>query len=158
MRWWHKEKVDTILTKPPPSLHVYYQARGRHLLGFDHEGRVFCFERLGEFIGNYSYRALPLADWIRCYTYDMLTVYQQLRESSQKHKRVIETVTYVADLKGLGFLSGKASMSLLREFTKVVEVNFPELAGPIVLYNAPRSVTRVCAIAKRFLDPVVAGK
>lgn len=158
IEWWHKQSVDTSLTNPPACIAQYHQLRVQKVLGLDYEGRAVLFERLGEFLGSDINRALPFAAWMECYTHDIVNIYEWLRESSRERQRPIERLTYVGDLTGLNLLQSLANMSLLKAFVQVVEVHFPEMAGPLVLMNAPKFLASVFPIAKRFLDPVVVSK
>jgi hypothetical protein len=49
-------------------------------------------------------------------------------------------------------------ISFIKGLSKDVETYFPEIAGPVYLINAPKFISRMWYLAKRFLDPAVEAK
>eukprot|EP00746_Dinoflagellata_sp_MGD_P126388 gnl/MRDRNA2_/MRDRNA2_61241_c0_seq1.p1 gnl/MRDRNA2_/MRDRNA2_61241_c0~~gnl/MRDRNA2_/MRDRNA2_61241_c0_seq1.p1 ORF type:complete len:341 (-),score=50.64 gnl/MRDRNA2_/MRDRNA2_61241_c0_seq1:16-1038(-) len=158
IRWRATNGIDEAVNQPPKNWEKYRLLRIRRICGYDYEGRVVMFERLGEFFGSDNSKALELHDWLMCYAYDCIELEQQLRESSQQRKKPVTTITFVGDLACLRLRQSLANLGLLQKFTEVVEVHFPEFAGPIILMNAPTFVYILWNAAKRFLDPSVVAK
>ena len=64
----------------------------------------------------------------------------------------------MGDVKGIKYMAAYRTMSFIRMLSKEVEVNFPEIAGPIFIVNAPGFICTLWKIMRRFLDPTVAAK
>jgi hypothetical protein len=158
LAWWSQRKVDRILAEPPAALARSRRLRVRMDNGFDYEGCLVKFDRLGEFFGCYNCRELSQEDWLQCYTHELVSMYGSMRESSRQRGVPIERMTYVGDLSGLRFMPALSAIHLLKVCTEVVEVHFPETAGHVFLINAPAITAKLFSVVKRFLDPSVRSK
>ena len=160
IRWWKETQVDEFIDLPNWKL----VSRGKML-----RPRIFCcydkhhcplfFEKLGEFFGSdEAYKGLSLSDWVAFYKFEASEVTNSFRDGFKKFGKYQHSMSYVGDLSGLRLMQCIKLLPLLKTLVKEVETHYPEIAGHIVLMNAPHFVSRLFQIGKKFLDPTLLEK
>ena len=83
-----------------------------------------------------------------------------MRQASEAASRAVSGFVFCADLAGLGAIWRHMHnvVPLLKTLTKEVESHYPEIAGPIVLFNAPKLFAAAYRLVRPFLDPITAEK
>ena len=122
-------------------------------------GRPLMFEKLGLFFGSdEAFKGMKMEHWIKGYSYEISELMQMFREYTIRTGKYQHQISYVGDLAGLRVMSAMRMIPFLKSLVNEVESHFPELAGKVMLINAPSFLPRLFAIVKRFLDPVTASK
>merc|ERR1719163_2601782 len=88
----------------------------------------------------------------------MAALTMKFREGSQQRGRPMWRHSYIGDVGGVGYMAADRTMKFIKMLAKEVEVNFPEIAGPIFIVNAPGFIAGMWKLFKKFMDPVVAAK
>lgn len=164
LEWRKKHDVDNVRKRKIARLNIYRKLRVRQFFGVDNAGRPVQFERLGDFFNctNASTMVLSERDWAECYTWDIEGIFEEMRKSALSCKKMIDKYVYVADLQHFSFSCSasflKHGVPLLRKLSGEIERFYPEIAGPIILINAPYVVSGLYSVCKVFLDPVTAAK
>lgn len=160
-RWRHATGLDAFMERPNVELLSRSRAlRPRIIVGLDKHARPLMVERLGEFFGNdQAWRGMAIEDWIVSYAYEIGEVTAWLRHAIEIEGKPYHTrMAYVGDLAGIRVMSAARMIPFLKILVHEVERHYPELAGNIVLCNAPTVITRLYNVVKRVLDPIVASK
>lgn len=164
---FHQEyKVAQIMSNQPQKLESYRKLRARAMMGMTKDGMPIFVERLGHFmcgITSVEGKALTGQEYIECFLYDLGLLISSIRKSHEEtsqNDKVATTwkATWIMDCAGIRYFRALKSMSTLKLIDSVTEPNFPELAGPIYLINAPTVASALWRVAKNFLDPTVAAK
>lgn len=158
--WRQQIKLHEIIMKPPAKLEAYRKLRVRRCMGWSKNGMPIIIERIGEFInslGSDLAKSMTVRDWLDCYIYEMANIILEFRKGAAAGN-VQWKMLFIADMKGVKFVHALRSISLLKAFSKEVEVHFPEQVGPIFLVNMPSVVHSAWKLCKQFLDPVVLAK
>jgi len=157
---WRKEKgLEQIAGIEPADWDTYRKKRVRVLVGYDKHGRPLMVERIGQFFGSGDApRALSVQQWLQCYIYDMSLLFAEFRQCSIRANREVSDIMYIGDLKGVRLIQSFRYLYLIKALTSEVEVHYPEIAGPIVLVNAPKFMTRLWGAAQRIIDPNILAK
>ena len=157
---WRAEKgVDDVLANPPKQSELYSKLRVRSWMGFDPEGRPVQFERLGQFCGSGNVNALTTQEWLGTTLWDMEKVMAQMRKSSASSGKACWEYCFVGDLEGYELVNGMKTIPLLQALTEQIECHYPEIAGAIILVNAPAALASIFTrIVKPFMDPITAAK
>jgi hypothetical protein len=147
---------------PPLDLAKYRRLRVRVFVGRDKEDRPVMFERLGEFFGAGSSSLMGEEEWIRHYIWDLERHFTAMRAASEACGKRIDQYVFFGDLQGIvsAIMWGSiwSAVPLLKALVKTVEQHYPEIVGPIVLFNVPKVAAAVYSAIKLFLDPVTAAK
>ena len=162
--WRRDQHVDNIRSgkqseKFRRELSVYSKMRVRQFFGEDKFGRPVQFERLGGFFqsGNASERVLSENQWRQCYTWDIEGIFEEMRKSSVRNKKLINKYVYVGDLSEFSFSCSrdflKHGVPLLKVLSAEIERFYPEIAGPIILINAPYVVWAIFKVVKVRVPP-----
>ena len=160
LAWRVRIGADGLLSSPPPGLESYRRYRIRRWVGRCHMNRPVMFERLGQFLGCGNTTAFGANEWLSFYTWDLEGHFMQMREASEATATAVSGYLFIGDLAGMGAIwrHMRNVVPLLKQLTKEVESNYPEIAGPIVLFNAPRIFAGAYRLVRPFLDPITADK
>ena len=107
-------------------------------------------EKIGQFFSNPEIpKSLKMSEWLKCYSYDMSELFNELRKSSVREGRsaddvaiyanlcltgrAIQEVCFIGDLQGLKFYQMYKKLKFMRLLTREVDVHFPEIAGKSAL-------------------------
>mmetsp|Transcript_10910 Transcript_10910/g.13185 ORF Transcript_10910/g.13185 Transcript_10910/m.13185 type:complete len:591 (+) Transcript_10910:314-2086(+) len=156
--WRQANHIDDLPENPPPEIDTYRTYRSCVVIGRDRYDQPIHVERVGRFFGSSEVpRALSIAQWLRCYSYEMAELFKEFRQASIDSGKVVHKRVYIGDLKGIRFSAIK-KLNFMTTLKNEVEVHFPEIAGPIILINAPAFLARVWSMVSKALDPAVVGK
>ena len=160
MAWRVTSGLDEFVDNPNEKLlRRSALLRPRRIVGFDANFCPLMVERLGEFFGSdEAFKGLPLADWIRSYSYEVCEVTAWTRAGVELGGPYQHQLDYIGDLTGLRMYSALRLLPFLQALVKEVEMHFPELGGRISLINAPSIVATLWPLVKKFLDPNTAAK
>uniref|UniRef100_A0A7S3LMA7 CRAL-TRIO domain-containing protein n=1 Tax=Aplanochytrium stocchinoi TaxID=215587 RepID=A0A7S3LMA7_9STRA len=156
--WRQANAIDKLPDHPPPEIATYRMYRSCVVIGRNKDHQPIHVERIGKFFGSPDVpKALSIAQWLRCYSYEMAELFKQFRQASIDSGTVIHKRVYIGDLKGVRFSAIK-KLNFMTTLKNEVEVHFPEIAGPIILINAPSFLARIWSMVSKALDPAVVEK
>ena len=159
LAWRAENSVDDILANPPRRSEQYTRLRVRGWMGEDSQGRPVQFERLGQFFGSGNVNALTTTEWLQVTLWDMERIMNQIRQSSEKSGKACWEYCFIGDVQGYELVNGMKTIPLLQKLTEQIECNYPEIAGCIVLINAPSMLAGLFTkVVKPFMDPITASK
>ena len=166
LRWRRAYGTDSLLDEAPAGANSGDPRSGtlrvRRWIGRDHQNHPVLVDKLGEFVTSGNTRACSVDEWIRFEFLYLEQVLEQMREASVASGTAVTSYLYIADFSGVSAWHARAlfgCVPLLSKLTKAAELQYPEIAGPIILFNAPRVLVSVYNMVKAtVLDPVTAAK
>jgi len=155
--WRTKHNVDRILDKMPARAAELRKVVPSCFHGYDKKGQPCYIEKSGQ-IDVATITSLFTDDEIFwAHIWDQENQYERCRDQSTKHKRHIETVANILDLKGLN--SGhRKILKFTKAITECDQKYYPERLGRLYVINAPWIFPVIYNICKPWLDPVTRAK
>jgi hypothetical protein len=161
LNWRHTFGIDRFIESPTLALlKRYRRIRVRRIVGIDRSGRILVIERLGEFIASEeSFKGgLTMEQWIMFYAFDLSELMAAFRECSERTGKYTHRINFIGDLSGARLAGAFRLMAVLKVVSKIIEVAYPEVAGNIILINAPSFAGACWSVVKKFLDPKTVSK
>ncbi|KAL7845110.1 hypothetical protein AOLI_G00233020 [Acnodon oligacanthus] len=150
---WRKEfQVDTILNSwTPPSYMQEYYAGGWHHQ--DREGRPLYILRLGQMDTKGLVKALGEEALLR----HVLSINEQGQKRCEENTKIfgrpITSWTCLVDLEGLNMRHlWRPGVKALLRIIEVVEVNYPETLGRLLIVRAPRVFPVLWTLVSPFIN------
>ncbi|KAM6972285.1 SEC14-like protein 1 [Aplochiton taeniatus] len=152
LTWRKQHQVDYLLEtwSPPQLLHDYYTGGWHH---HDREGRPLYILRLGQMDTKGLVRALGEESLLR----HVLSINEEgLRRCEENTKvfgRPISCWTCLVDLEGLNMRHlWRPGVKALLRIIEVVEANYPETLGRLLILRAPRVFPVLWTLVSPFID------
>ena len=113
--------------------------------------------------GNFKYKEISIhtttPDFVRYHVWMNEMGSRALGRQSLKHGRRIDKFTCIFSAKGWQpFLMKHGAMPFVKEVTAIDQTHYPERLAAIYIINAPRLITMVWSVVRRWLDPVTREK
>jgi len=93
-----------------------------------------------------------LVDHLKCVIHEIGEYIKKFRITAQQQGIANWKNVYIMDVQNVKFMSVLRAVSLIKYCVKATEDNFPEMAGPIVMINAPPVAEKCWLLVKPFLD------
>ena len=140
----------------------YAIVRARRFVAFDADGRPIIFERMGEFLGTDDLlKGMSEHDFLMASGFSLCYVLAKCREAMvrglAKHGYA-HRFMYVGDLSGVRYARALINLQAMYRISSFMGAYFPELAGNILIINAPFGVARVWQTIKHNFDPATAAR
>ncbi|XP_053565592.1 SEC14-like protein 1 isoform X1 [Bombina bombina] len=152
LTWRKQHQVDYLLSTwdPPQVLHDYYAGGWHH---HDKDGRPLYMLRLGQMDTKGLVRALGEESLLR----HVLSINEEgLRRCEENTKvfgRPISCWTCLVDLEGLNMRHlWRPGVKALLRIIEVVEANYPETLGRLLILRAPRVFPVLWTLVSPFID------
>ncbi|XP_041473469.1 SEC14-like protein 1 isoform X2 [Lytechinus variegatus] len=152
LAWRKQHKVDQILStwEPPPILLDYFPG-GWHF--YDREGRPVFIMRLGQLDVKGLIKAVGEEAILR----HVLSINEEgIRRTEQATKqtgRPISSWTCIVDCEGLSMRHlWRPGIKALLRMIEVVEANYPEVMGKLLIVRAPRVFPVIWTLVSPFID------
>ncbi|KAG8446111.1 hypothetical protein GDO86_013832 [Hymenochirus boettgeri] len=152
LTWRKQHHVDYLLSTwdPPQVLHDYYAGGWHH---HDRDGRPLYVLRLGQMDTKGLVRALGEESLLR----HVLSINEEgLRRCEENTKvfgRPISSWTCLVDLEGLNMRHlWRPGVKALLRIIEVVEANYPETLGRLLILRAPRVFPVLWTLVSPFID------
>ena len=162
LAWRRELALDDVLAHPPPAVERYEALRVRRWTGRAHDGRPVQFERLGQFLGSGNGGAFTEDEWVHFYAHDIEVTFVEMRAAAEALGRDVTTYVFCGDLGGLLSLGAvrrvMGAVPLITALAKRVESHYPEIAGPIILFNTGAVIAKAFQWVRPMLDPVTMEK
>lgn len=165
LKWHQQVQLGPTIATPPEKLAIYRKIRVRACMGRSKDGMPVFVERLAGFmngIPSAEGKSLTTEDWVQCFLYDTGSLIRELRDSytinTQSDLPVSWKAVWIMDCRGQSLFKAMKAMTTVKMLDSITEPNFPEVAGPIYLVNAPSVVAGIWKMAKAFLDPATVAK
>ncbi|XP_042198345.1 SEC14-like protein 1 [Callorhinchus milii] len=152
LTWRKQHKVDYLLDTwtPPQFLHDYYTGGWHH---HDKDGRPLYILRLGQMDTKGLVRALGEEALLR----HVLSINEEglrrCEENTNVFGRPISSWTCLVDLEGLNMRHlWRPGVKALLRIIEVVEANYPETLGRLLILRAPRVFPVLWTLVSPFID------
>ncbi|GCB60813.1 SEC14-like protein 1 [Scyliorhinus torazame] len=152
LTWRKQHKVDYLLETwtPPQVLHDYYTGGWHH---HDKDGRPLYILRLGQMDTKGLVRALGEEALLR----HVLSINEEglrrCEENTNVFGRPISSWTCLVDLEGLNMRHlWRPGVKALLRIIEIVEANYPETLGRLLILRAPRVFPVLWTLVSPFID------
>ncbi|XP_069608215.1 SEC14-like protein 1 [Ranitomeya imitator] len=152
LTWRKQHQVDYLLStwSPPQVLHDYYAGGWHH---HDKDGRPLYVLRLGQMDTKGLVRALGEESLLR----HVLSINEEglrrCEENTNIFGRPISSWTCLVDLEGLNMRHlWRPGVKALLRIIEVVEANYPETLGRLLILRAPRVFPVLWTLVSPFID------
>ncbi|KAG9473718.1 hypothetical protein GDO78_004169 [Eleutherodactylus coqui] len=152
LTWRKQHQVDYLLStwNPPQVLHDYYAGGWHH---HDKDGRPLYVLRLGQMDTKGLVRALGEESLLR----HVLSINEEglrrCEENTNIFGRPISSWTCLVDLEGLNMRHlWRPGVKALLRIIEVVEANYPETLGRLLILRAPRVFPVLWTLVSPFID------
>lgn len=154
LEWRQKVKAErplSLLLEEIPE-HVQKYAAAPFRAGEDVDGRPVYWDAPGGVDVDGMMMSCRAPDVVRYHGFVFMeSVYNDLREQTVKHDRLIDKMVVVQDMNGFGLRSHRKLMTILSQVTTMRNENYPQILKRLVVINAPRVIDMAFNLVKPLL-------
>jgi hypothetical protein len=129
--------------------------------GYDKTGRPVLFKQYGNFEAGLIKKLVggSFDNVVRYHIWEQEACARLCFAKSQQNKAIVETITAVIDIKGMGMSQiTRDFLSLTKSIAEIDQNQYPETLGKAFIINAPAAFPLVWRMVKPWLDPATVAK
>jgi len=137
--------------KTPEKTEIIKKLAPHAYLGYDKQGRPIYYEKTGKLLCEALSQLITIEEFVNSHVVGFEHMFNLCFESSQKHGRVIDCVTAVLDLEGLG-IGHRIAIPFLSACSAHDAKYYPHKVAKVLVLNAPWAAHMLWPAVSVFVD------